>query len=307
MKPKKFTKQAPGKVIKTQRGYWAYLPNPLPPKIDWSSGLLNKLSQADRSIAQLAEVGKNFPVPHVVVRPFIKREAILSSRIEGTQTSLQELYAYEARQLSFIEDEDAHEVQNYVVALNYGLNRLAKLPVSQRLISELHARLMKDVRGEYATPGKIRHTQNWIGSPGASLENATFVPPPVDDMHKCLSDLEKYIHSTSKLPSLARIGLIHYQFETIHPFIDGNGRVGRLLVSLLLGDWGLLPEPLLYLSAYFEKYRQDYYDKLLAVSQHGAWEDWMGFFLKGVDIQARESQMRLQKLLGLRLKYRKKN
>ena len=303
MKRSDFKQNAPGKMVKTFTGYFAFIPAPLPPHIQWSDRLLTILSKADRGIAKLSEVGASFPAPHVVVRPFIRREAVVSSRIEGTRTSFQELLTYEARQLPLLENPDAHEVHNYVKALDYGLDRVASLPVSQRLIREVHARLMQGVRGEYATPGEFRRTQNWIGGPGATLQTASYVPPPVEKMLVCLSDLEKYIHSTSDLPPLIRIGLIHYQFEAIHPFLDGNGRVGRLLVSLLLSAWGLLPQPLLYLSAYFETHRQEYYDQLLSVSQKGTWEAWLEFFLKGVDQQAKESTARLRRLGDIRLKF----
>ncbi len=306
MKHTDFNKNAPGELARTPAGYLAFVPAPLPPNIEWTDQLLAVLSRADRSLAQLAEVGKSFPIPHVVVRPFIRREAVLSSRIEGTRTSLEELYTYEVRQLPLFENPDAHEVYNYVKALDYGLERLDTLPVSQRLIRELHAHLMHGVRGEHAAPGEFRRTQNWIGAPGTTIETAAYVPPPVEDMKRCLSDLEKYIHAPSKLPPLVQTGLIHYQFEAIHPFIDGNGRVGRLLVSLLLCAWGLLPQPLLYLSAYFEANRQAYYDQLLAVSQQGAWENWLLFFLQGVDQQARAATSQLHHLWDLRLAYAEK-
>ncbi|MCJ7714976.1 MAG: Fic family protein [Anaerolineales bacterium] len=303
MKRNDFKQNAPGKIVKTSTGYYAFIPAPLPPKIKWTDQLLSQLSNADRGIAQLSEVGASFPAPHVVVRPFIRREAVVSSRIEGTQTSLQELLTFEARQLPLFENPDAHEVHNYVKALDFGLERVGSLPVSQRLIREVHTRLMQGVRGEYATPGEFRRSQNWIGGPGATIETASYVPPPVEEMLICLSDLEKYIHSSSDLPPLIRIGLIHCQFEAIHPFLDGNGRVGRLLVSLLLSAWGLLPQPLLYLSAYFEVHRQEYYDQLLSVSQKGTWEAWLEFFLDGVDQQARESTARLRSLGDIRLKF----
>ena len=303
MKPSDFKQNAPGKIVKTSTGYHAFIPVPLPPKIKWSDQLLSLLSKADRGIAQLSEVGASFPSPHVVVRPFIQREAVVSSRIEGTQTSLQELLAYEARQLPLFENPDVHEVHNYVKALDFGLERVGSLPISQRFFREVHGRLMQGVRGEYATPGEFRRSQNWIGGPGATIETASYVPPPVEDMLVCLSDLEKYIHNRSDLPPLIRIALIHYQFEAIHPFLDGNGRVGRLLVSLLLSAWGLLPYPLLYLSAYFEEQRQEYYRQLLSVSQKGSWESWLEFFLVGVDKQARESTSRLRRLSEIRLEF----
>jgi len=303
MKRSDFKQNAPGKIVKTSTDYHAFIPAPLPPKIKWSDQLLSLLSKADRGLAQLFEVGASFPSPHVIVRPFIRREAVVSSRIEGTQTSLQELLAYEARQLPLFEDSDAHEVHNYVKALDLGLKRVGSLPISQRLIREVHARLMQGVRGEYATPGEFRRSQNWIGGPGATIKTASYVPPPVEEMLVCLSDLEKYIHYPSDLPEIIRIGLIHYQFEAIHPFLDGNGRVGRLFISLLLSAWGLLPQPLLYLSAYFELHRQEYYDQLLSVSQKGTWESWLEFFLKGVDQQAKESTTRLRRLRDIRLKF----
>ncbi len=303
MKRSDFKQNAPGKIVKTSTDYHAFIPAPLPPKIKWSDQLLSLLSKADRGIAQLFEVGASFPFPHVIVRPFIRREAVVSSRIEGTQTSLQELLVYEARQLPLFENPDAHEVHNYVKALDFGLKRVGSLPISQRLIREVHARLMQGVRGEYATPGEFRRSQNWIGGPGATIKTASYVPPPVEEMLVCLSDLEKYIHYPSDLPEIIRIGLIHYQFEAIHPFLDGNGRVGRLFISLLLSVWGLLPLPLLYLSAYFELHRQEYYDQLLSVSQKGTWESWLEFFLKGVDQQAKESTTRLRSLRDIRLKF----
>jgi len=297
MKPSDFNSNAPGQVIKTLTGYWAFVPDPLPPTIAWSDRSLSLLSKADRSLARLSEVGASFPAPHVVVRPFIRHEAVLSSRIEGTRTTLEGLYTYEVRQLALFKDQpDAHEVHNYVRALDYGLERVQSLPVSVRLLRELHAVLMKDVRGELMTPGEVRRSQNWIGTPGATLETARFVPPPTDEMHDCLAHLEHFIHDPSNLPPLIRLGMLHYQFEAIHPFLDGNGRVGRLLISLLLCSWNLLPQPLLYLSAFFEKHRQEYYDGLLTVSQEGAWEAWLDFFLTGIDAQARESITRLHRL-----------
>lgn len=304
MKPTDFNHEAPGKVIKTLTGYYAYIPNPLPPTLTWSNRLISQLAAAERSMTRLEEVGCSFPVPHVVVRPFIRKEAVLSSQIEGTQTTFQELLTYEARQLSLFETmPDRHEVLNYVKALDYGLERIKKLPISLRLIRELHAILMKGVRGELMTPGEVRRSQNWIGRPGASLTQARFVPPPVKEMQDNLSDLEKYIHSESDLPVLIRIGLIHYQFEAIHPFLDGNGRIGRLLITLLLISWEVLSQPLLYLSLFIEKNRTEYYDRLLAVSLQGKWEEWLLFFLDGVQEQAEDAVVKIQNLQALRRKY----
>jgi Fic family protein len=265
------------------------------------------LSEADRALGELAGLGRSLLNPHLLIRPFIRREAVLSSRIEGTQASLSDLYAYEAVQQPLFEPTpDVREVYNYVQALEYGLERLRTLPLSLRLIREMHALLMERVRREHQTPGEFRRAQNWIGPPGCLLNDATFVPPPTPEMHDALDAFEKFLHTPSLLPPLVRLGLIHYQFEAIHPFLDGNGRIGRLLITLLLCTWDLLPEPLLYLSAYFEANRQVYYDLLLAVSQHGAWEAWLSFFLRGVALQARDAVARAQRMQDLRERYRSK-
>ena len=305
MDPHDFYPTAPGQVIRASAGYWAFVPDPLPPPFAWSASLVSLLAEAERALAPLAEVGTRFSNPHVMVRSFVRQEAVLSSRIEGTRTSLEELYTFEAVQFSFQPSVlDAREVYNYVQALNYGLQRLDSLPVSLRLIRELHAKLMEGVRSEQLTPGQFRRRQNWIGPPGSTLETATFVHPPVEEMHAALDLLEKFIHAPSDLPYLARLGMIHYQFEAIHPFLDGNGRVGRLLIALLLCEWRLLPLPWLYLSAYFEANRQAYYQHLLAVSQAGEWNDWVQFFLTGVRDQARFATQRVRNLQALQARYR---
>jgi len=299
-----FTPQAPGRLIQTPTGYTAYLPNPLPPALDLSNRLISALSQAAARLATLEEVGKTFPAPQMVARPFIRKEAVLSSRIEGTRTSFEGLLSYEAG-LRKPENDlvDAREVQNYVQALDFGLMRLRTLPLSTRLIREIHEQLLEGVRGEWMTPGEFRRSQNWIGRPGATLETARYVPPPVPEMKSALVDLENFIHRGSELPDLVRIGLVHYQFEAIHPFLDGNGRVGRLLISLLLVAWGKLSLPLLNLSDYFEAHRQAYYDNLLDVTQKGAWEKWLTFFLQGVAAQAEDTTRRIRQLLNLRNQY----
>lgn len=304
MNPEDFTNPTSGHPIRTRSGFWAFIPAPLPPELEWSSGLISLLSEADRALTQLAEVGKAFPNPHVMVKPFVRHEAVLSSRIEGTRTTLEELYTYEAVQISFLEPgSDAQEVYNYVCALEYGLERLDTLPVSRRLIREIHEHLMEGARGEHWYPGEFRRSQNWIGSPGATIETATYVPPPVNEMLVALDQFEKFIHAPSELPPLIRLGLIHYQFETIHPFLDGNGRVGRLLMTLLLCEWGFLPQPLLYLSAYFEANRQEYYQRLLTVSQKGDWGGWLRFFLTGLRDQSNEARQRVNALITLRERY----
>ena len=314
MDPRRFQNSTAGQVIRVGEGeaaYWAFVPHPLPPKLPLDWPLMNALSEADRALGQLAGLGRTVPNPHLLIGPFVRREAVLSSRIEGTRADIADLYTYEARQLPLPGMEappeaDVREVLNYVNALEYGLERLNTLPVSLRLIRELHERLMTGVRGGQATPGEFRRTQNWIGPPGCILNEAVFVPPPVPQMHEALSALEKYLHSDNLYPPLIRLALVHYQFEAIHPFVDGNGRIGRLLITLLLVQWQLLPLPLLYLSAYFYRYRQEYYDLLLGVSERGAWRDWILFFLRGVAEQAQDAIARARCLQDLREEWRRR-
>ncbi|MDL1895126.1 Fic family protein [Anaerolineae bacterium CFX7] len=315
MNPDLFKDSPSGRVIQVGQGeiaYWSFVPNPLPPMLAFDSALIRLLSDADRALGELAGLGRALPNPHLLINPFIRREAVLSSRIEGTQTDLAELYAFEVGQLALpglkptSAHADAQEVLNYVRALEYSLARVSELPVSLRLIREAHERLMQGVRGKQATPGEFRRTQNWIGAPGCTLNDATYVPPPVAEMSAALDAFEKYLHSEDDLPPLVRLALIHYQFEALHPFIDGNGRIGRLLISLLLVHWDLLPLPLLYLSAFLEKYRQMYYDLLMAVSARGAWREWVSFFLRGVAEQARDAVVRAKQLQDLQSVWRDK-
>jgi Fic family protein len=307
MNPDDFSNKSPGSVLLTPKGYWTFVPDPLPPKIDWSVSLISALGEAERNLGRLASLADTLSSPHILVQPFIRREAVLSSRIEGTRASLADLYTYESAQLSFFEaTSDVREVHNYVQAMDYGLERLKVLPVSLRLIREVHKVLMEVVRGERLTPGEFRRSQNWIGPLGSTIEGAAFVPPPVEEMHQALDALEKFIHTRSEIPQLVRAGLIHYQFEAIHPFLDGNGRVGRLIVSMLLIEWGLISQPLLYLSAFFEAHRLDYYDHLLAVSQHGAWENWLLFFLKAISSQSVDAITRIERLGQLRAAYQER-
>jgi Fic family protein len=304
MDPKDFRPPAAGEVIRVRAGYWAFVPARLPPAVNWTEPLITALAAAERELSRLATLSSNYPFPRILIQPFVRREAVLSSRIEGTRASLVDLYNYEASQLSFLEeDRDVREVFNYVRALDYGLTRLKELPISLRLIREIHAKLMEDVRGGNLTPGEFRRSQNWIGPSGSSLETATYVPPPVDAMKEALSHLEQFIHSNTEIPPLARVAMIHYQFEAIHPFLDGNGRLGRLLIMLLLYEWQLLPQPLLNLSAYFEHYRQEYYDHLLGVSQRGKWEEWLMFFFRGITTQAQDSVVRLTRLESIRAQF----
>lgn len=304
MKLNDFHSLEAGQVILTQKGYYAFIPAPLPPKINWTLPLVSALSEAERELSRLATLADAFPFPRLLMQAFIRREAVLSSRIEGTRATLAELYTYESAQLSFLEShDDVREVHNYVAALDYGLERLKRFPMSLRFIREIHEKLMQDVRGGNLTPGEFRRTQNWIGAAGSTLATASYVPPPVDEMNLALSDLEKFIHTNTDIPTLARAAMIHYQFEAIHPFLDGNGRVGRLLMALLFAEWRILPQPLLNLSVYFERYRQEYYDHLLDVSQRGDWEAWLRFFLRGVSAQSQDSAARMERLKTIRAWY----
>ena len=311
----RFKTSPSGQLIRVGRGeaaYWAFVPRPLPPQLpaDWE--LSSRVSEADRALSELAGLGRTIPNPHLLIGPFIRREAVLSSRIEGTRADITDLYAYEAGQLPLPGMEspppqaDVREVLNHVRALEYGLQRLDTLPVSLRLVRELHERLMEGVRGEHATPGEFRRSQNWIGAGNCTLSDATFVPPPAPQMHEALDALEKYLHSEDIYPPLVRLAMIHYQFEAIHPFIDGNGRIGRLLLSLLVVQWGLLPSPLLYLSAFFHRHRQQYYDLLLEVSAGGAWQGWVRFFLRGVAEQAHDAIARAKRLQELQIAWRER-
>lgn len=283
-------------------GYWAFVPPPPPPTLALTGGLVQLLSEADRAVGELAGVGSSLPDTHLLIGPFLRREAVLSSRIEGTLASLTDLVLFEADAPSTA--PDVGEVLNYVRALEMSTSPGRALPLSLRLIRDLHRTLMTGVRGELATPGEFRRSQNWIGPPGCVLNDATYVPPPVEEMTACLHDLEGYLHAEPALPPLIRIGLVHQQFEAIHPFLDGNGRVGRLLVSLLLQEWGVLPRPLLYLSASFEANRDEYYERLLAVSTHGDWTGWLAFFLRGVASESRDVVARARRLTELRQAYR---
>jgi Fic family protein len=306
MQPSDFTQRKSGRLVKHQRGYWAFIPNPLPPTLELTWELAAEISAADRSLSELAGIARTLPNPHLLIRPFMSREAVLSSRIEGTQASLSDLFYFEAAQTPPKPESDVREVRNYVHALEHGLKRLEELPVSLRLIREMHQELMHGVRGGHMTPGEFRRSQNWIGPANCTLNEAKFVPPPPEDMIDALGEMEKFWHAPSKLPLVVRLALIHYQFEAVHPFLDGNGRIDRLLLILLLCADKTLPQPILYLSAYFEKNRAEYYRLLLAVSEDGRWEEWIAFFLRGVAEQSQDAIKRSGKLLALWHQYRKR-
>lgn len=298
-----FTDDKCGNVLRDPNGYSFFVPNPLPPALDPSWRLSTQLSDADRRLGELSGLARNLPNPHLLIAPFIRREAVLSSRIEGTQASLSDLFIFEAAE-AYQNTSDVREVSNYVQAMEYGLARMDQFPLSLRLIREIHQRLMANVRGQHLTPGEFRTSQNWIGPAGCTLNDAVFVPPRPPEMKQALDRFEKYLHAESDLPALIRLALIHYQFEAIHPFLDGNGRVGRLLIPLLLCRDGSLPEPYLYLSAFFEQHRDEYYRLLLSVSQTGDWSSWIDYFLRGVTEQATDAIRRTNELLGLWREYR---
>jgi Fic family protein len=297
-----------GRYIWQPTGYRAFIPAPLPPQpgLRLEGMLQSTLSEANLALGRLDGSVLTLPDPDLFVFMYVRKEAVLSSQIEGTQSSLQDLLAAEARILSPQHPSDVREVINYVNAMNYGLERLATLPVSVRLIREIHARLLEGVRGSRLTPGELRRSQNWIGPSGCTLNEATFVPPPPDVVPEALSDLERFLHQQDDLPLLAKVGLAHAQFETIHPFLDGNGRVGRLLISFLLCQRGALHKPVLYLSHYFKSHRQPYYDRLQAVRDTGDWEGWLDFFLHGVVEVSAQAAETARRILALRERMRER-
>ena len=287
----------PGRTV-SWGAYSAFVPARLPPALEWTPRLIGVLSDADRLIGRLAGEGGRLPNPHVLMRPFVRREAVLSSKIEGTQATLGELLAAEAGAAVERSPEDLREVGNYVAALEHGISLLKELPLCVRLVRELHVKLMEGVRGQNSAPGVFRTTQNWIGKPGSTLATANYIPPPPGEVEPCLAAWEKFLHE-SDLPPLVTIALAHYQFEAIHPFLDGNGRVGRLLITLFLIERKILPTPLLYLSAFFEAARRDYYDGLRGVSARGAWSEWLEYFLQGVARMSEDALSRATRINDL--------
>ncbi len=295
-----------GRYVKQLTGYKAFIPSPLPPdpplKID--DDLLSLLSQADQALGRLDGQAATLPNPDLFVAMYVRREAVLSSQIEGTQSSLNDVLDYELDPSGKHLPEDVDEVVNYVGAMNFGLERLSTLPLSLRLIREIHKELLTGVRGAEKNPGQFRTTQNWIGSILAPLSRAEYVPPPVHEMKASLADLERFLIEERELPVLIHCGLVHAQFETIHPFLDGNGRVGRLLISFLLSYRGVLHRPLLYLSHYLRQNRTEYYDRLTAIRESGDWEGWLKFFLAGVNATAEEATATSRAIVELREKHR---
>lgn len=293
-----FTSDRLGTVRKTVDGYHAFFPAPVPREIDYDATTVNRLTEATAALHRLAGVSRLLPNPDILLGPYVRLEAVLSSKIEGTQTSVGELLLFEADHHEEAPEGDLREVVNYTLALDHALKALDRLPLSLRLIKETHAILMSGVRGDGMTPGEFRRSQNWIGPPGSTLETAKFVPPPVEAMNDALSDLERFLHERD-LPNLVALALAHYQFETIHPFLDGNGRIGRLLVPLALCQRGVLARPMLYLSEFFERHRSQYYHLLFESSATGDPIPWINFFLDGVAQQSRDAEERTVTLVDL--------
>ena len=287
-----------GSLVPTIDGQYAFVPAPLPREIQPTMQLMRSLDEAASAVASLAGVGETMQNPYLLIRPFVRREAVLSSRIEGTQASISDLFRHEASG-GRRPGGDVQEVANYVEALDQGWALLDELPISLRLINRLHAVLMAGVRGEESRPGELRDGQVWIGTPGTPMQDARYVPPPADLIRDMLLDWELFVNEPGALPALFQCAMMHYQFEAIHPYRDGNGRIGRLLISLFLCARGVMPKPLLYLSAYFERDRSAYYDHLLRVSATGDWETWIVYFLRGVAEQARDAQARVRRVRDL--------
>lgn len=275
-----------GRYVKQLEGYSAFLPAPLPPDppLLMDAEILRLLSDADRALGRLDGVATMLPNPDLFVAMYVRQEAVLSSQIEGTQSTLEDVLQFEINASGRDRPKDVEEVVNYISALNHGLRRLKEdgFPLSLRLLREIHARLLEGVRGSERTPGEFRRTQNWIGPAYCRLTDATFVPPPVHEMNAALDNIEKFLHDKESLPVLVQCALAHAQFETIHPFLDGNGRIGRLLITLMLCEQEILQRPLLYLSLYLKQHRAEYYDRLMAIRNEGNWESWVKFFLRGV-------------------------
>lgn len=294
-----------GQYVKQASGYRAFVPAALPPDppVAMDAELTRLLSEADRSLGRLDGIGSVLPNPNLFVAMYVRQEAVLSSQIEGTQSTLEDLLQFEIDAKGNDLPKDVAEVVNYVRAMNYGLRRLDELPLSLRLIREIHSELLEGVRGAHRAPGEFRRSQNWIGPAGATVETATFVPPSVPEMHQALDEFEKFLHDDS-LPVLIQTGLAHAQFETIHPFLDGNGRVGRLLITLLLCQRKVLHQPLLYLSHYLKGHRAEYYDRLTAIRNDGNWEGWLKFFLRGVAEVSGEANKTARRIFALRDEHR---
>lgn len=291
-----------GVFMNQPSGYKSFVPKKLPPDpmINMDLEMLKLLSDADRKLGRLDGITQILPNPELFVAMYVQKEAVLSSQIEGTQASLTDVLDIGS---DASKDTEIQDVVNYVSAMKYGLARLQSFPLCLRLIREIHAVLLEKGRGSNRNPGEFRTSQNWIGPAGCTLSNATFIPPTVPDMNTALSDLESFFYEEDDIPSLIKIALIHAQFESIHPFLDGNGRVGRLLITFWLCSEKILSQPLLYLSYYFKSNRIEYYDRLMAVRKSGDWEGWIKFFLRGVASVSDEATESAKLIIQLKEKY----
>lgn len=300
--PSQVSSDRAGRYVRQPAGYAAFVPKPLPPKppLKNDADMASLLSAADHRLGRLDGVAATLPNPDLFVAMFVHKEAVLSSQIEGTQASLDDVLEFEAGAATTDMPRDVTEAVNYVAAMNHGLSLVKEIPLSLRLIREIHGRLLEGVRGCEKEPGEFRRSQNRVGPMGTSLTEALYVPPAVDDMKQAMGDLETFLHDRKPLPPLIKCGLVHSQFETIHPFLDGNGRMGRLLITFLLCQQGILERPLLYLSYFFKRNRIEYYDRLQAVRDVGDWEGWMKFFLRGVIEVSSESAATVRDILALR-------
>jgi Fic family protein len=302
MNPDDFRSSPSGRLIPTIQGCHAFVPNPLPPTAIDLALAASPLERAAQALGELSGIGRALRNPALLIKPFTRIEAVASSKIEGTVTTFSELFLLEAG--SEQARADTKEVRNYSRALEHGLALLATLPISIRLIRELHTVLMEGVepsRGARLTPGEFKKDQNWIGA--RLIQNARFIPPPPKEAMEALFELEKYIHQTDELPLLIQLALVHYQFETIHPFPDGNGRVGRLLIPLILCERKVLSQPLLYVSPFFEKHYDEYIDTMYDVSKSGLWGRWVNFFLRAVEWSSRNAIQKAHALQDLQRLY----
>jgi Fic family protein len=305
MNPEAFKSDQAGKCVRTLARYWAFVPAALPPKVAFDKGLVTALSHADAALGELAGLVKGGAIGrmHTLIQAFARREAVLSSRIEGTHTQLDDLLLAEIKDQRATEDQDLREVQNYVIAMERGIKLLKTRPIATRLMLELHALLMDSVRGGDKTPGEFRKVQNFIGRTGDTVETARYVPPPVEELNGLLANWEQFANERDAWPDLVQCAILHEQFEAIHPFQDGNGRIGRLLITLFLIERKRLPQPMLYLSAFIEAHRRDYYDTLQAVRTEGDWAGWIRFFLAGVTETSRQAVRQALHLDALRRGY----
>lgn len=304
MKLNEYASTAFGEARRTigRHGYVAYFPAPIPRAVELPAATIRLLADAEAALGTLSGVGQLVPNPHLLIRPYVLREALSSTRIEGTQASLFDVLEFEAT--GETPNADVEEVLNYINALEWGLAQGGRLPLSVRLIREMHSRLLAGVRGRERMPGELRTTQNWVGGTGSTIDTARFVPPPPDDLPGLLADWERFAHEDIDLPLLIQNALLHYQFETLHPFLDGNGRLGRLLIVFWLVERGRLSAPLLYVSSYLERDRDRYHEALQTIRQAGDPIPWIELFLEAVKTEAADAVTRAKRIVQLRERYR---